>query len=64
MCRILISKNKDEEVCAYEQLKQMLMLKRSLLEELDNLNDEIVSFMCDRIQELTPDEQIEIKKLI
>lgn len=64
MCRILISKNKDEEVCAYEQLKQMLMLKRNLLEELDNLNDEIVSFMCDRIQELTPDEQIEIKKLI
>lgn len=64
MCRILISKNKDEEVCAYEQLKQMLMLKRNLLEELDDLNDEIVSFMCDRIQELTPDEQIEIKKLI
>ena len=64
MCRILISKNKDEEVCAYEQLKQMLMIKRNLLEELDNLNDEIVSFMCDRIQELTPDEQIEIKKLI
>ena len=64
MCRILISKNKDEEVCAYEQLKQMLMLKRNLLEELDNLNDEIVSFMCERIQELTPDEQIEIKKLI